>query len=167
MRSLSLNFRRASMAQESGEVAVFLLTITHPTLAQPILLSTDATTRITTDPLVYGIVSRGQTYLYAGLTLQLPDEQDGAAPAAKLVIENITRDLIPMARSIQTPAQVKIECVLASAPDDVEITMPSFDMTNLQYDMATLQFDLTMDALTTVPFPSGTFGPANFPALFF
>jgi Domain of unknown function (DUF1833) len=167
VRNLSLNFRRALFAQESAEVPVFLLTISHPTLTSPILLSTDNTTRITTDPLVYGTVSRGLTFLYAGVGLQLPDEQDGSAPAAKLVIENITRDLIPMARSIQTPAQVKIEAVLASAPDTVEITFPSFDMTNLQYDQATLQFDLTMDALTTEPFPAGVFGPSGFPALIF
>lgn len=167
MRTVSLNFRRALFAQEAGEVPVFLLTITHTTLADPILLSTDPSSRITTDPLVYGTVSRGQTFLYAGVGLQLPDEQDATAPAAKLVVENVTRDLIPLVRSIQTPAQVKIEAVLASAPDTVEITFPSLDLTNLQYDMATLQFDLTMDALTTEPYPSGTFGPANFPGLFF
>lgn len=158
---------RALFAQESGEIPAFLLTITHPTLAAPILLSTDQTIRLTEDPLTYGTISRGNTYLWAGVGLQLPDEQDGTAPAAKLVIENVTRDLIPLVRSIQTPAQIKIEAVLISAPDTVEITMPSFDMTNLQYDMATLQFDLTMDALTTEPFPAGTFGPANFPDLFF
>lgn len=167
MRSLSLNFLRALFAQEGGEIPAFLLTITHPTLINPILLSTDATTRLTDDPLVYATISRGMTFLYAGVSLQLPDEQDSTAPAAKLVIENVTRALIPMVRSIQTPAQAKIEVVLISAPDTVEITWPSFDLTNLQYDMATLQFDLTMDALTTEPFPAGTFGPANFPNLFF
>jgi hypothetical protein len=167
VRTLSLNFRRALFAQESGEVPIFLLTITHPLLASPILLSTDATTRITTVPLVYGTISRSQTFLYAGVSVQLPDEQDRQAPAAKLIIENVTRDLIPTARSIASPASVKIEAVLASAPDTVELTFPALDMSNLQYDQATLQFDLTMDALVTEPFPAGTFGPANFPALFF
>lgn len=167
MRSISLNFRRALYAQESGEVPVFLLTITHPSLSDPILLSTDPTARITTDPLVYGTISRSNTYLWAASSLQLPDDQGGSAPAAKLTIENVTRGLIPMARSINSPAQIKIEAVLASAPDTVEISWPQFDMTNLQYGLPTLQFDLTLDALTAEPFPSGTMSPGAFPSLFF
>lgn len=167
MRTVSLNFRRALFAQEAAEVPIFLLTISHPTLAAPILLTTDPTTRITTDPLVYGTISRGNTFLYAAVDLQLPDEQDGSAPAAKLSIQNVTRDIIPLARSVQTPPQVKIETVLASDLDTVEIVWPSFDMTGLTYDVSSLQFDLTIDALTTEPFPAGSFGPANFPSLFF
>lgn len=153
-------------AQESAEPVAFLLTITHPQLATPILLSSDATTRISDEP-VYATISRSLTFLYAACGLQIPDEQDGAAPAAKLVIENVTREVISLARSVSTPPQVKMEVVLVSAPDTVEITWPAFDMTGLQYDGSTLQFDLTIDALTTEPYPSGTFGPADFPALLF
>lgn len=167
MRVLSLNFRTALFAQESSEVPIFLLTITHPDLDDPVLLSTDPTSRITTDPLVYGTVSRGQTFLYAGVDVTLPDEQDRAPPSSKLIVSNVTRELIPLARSISSPASVTIEAVLASAPDTVEMTFPALDMTNLVYDAMTLTFDLTADALTTEPFPSGTFSPAYFPGLFY
>lgn len=167
MRALSLNFRKALFAQASAEVPIFLLTITHPQLTSPIRLSTDATTRITIDPLVYGTHSRGNTFLYAGIDVTLPDENDRSPPASKLIVENATRGLIPLARAIPTPASVKIEAVLASALDVVEMTFPQMDMTNLVYDVATLTFDLTIDALVTEPFPSGNFSPAYFPALFF
>lgn len=167
MRVLSLNFRKALFSQESGEVPVFLATITHPSLAAPIRLSTDPTSRITTDPLVYGTVSRGNTFLYAGIDLTLPDEQDRSPPASKLTVANVTRDLIPLARSVPSPASVKIEAVLASALDTVEISFPAFQMTNLVYDVASLVFDLTLDALVTEPYPSGTFSPAGFQALFY
>jgi hypothetical protein len=167
MRILSLNFRKALFPQESGEVPIFLLTITHPILNQPILLSTDATTRLSTDPLVYGTISRSLTFLYAGVDVTIPDEQDKTPPASKLTIQNVTRDLIPLARSVSTPPSVKIEAVLASALDSVEMTWPALDMSNLTYDANQLVFDLTMDALVTEPFPSGTFSPAYFPALFF
>jgi len=167
VRVLSLNFRQALFAQESSEVPIFLLTITHPQLTTPILLSTDPTTRISDEPLVYGTTSRGSTFLYAGVQLTLPDEQDRQAPSSKLTVDNITRDLIPLARSIATPASIMIEAVLASALDTVEMTFPSFQMTALTYDVSTLQFDLTLDALTTEPFPAGDFSPAYFPGLFF
>lgn len=167
MRILSLNFRKALFAQESGEVPIMLLTITHPELAEPIYLSTDATERFSIDPLMYRTRSRGIDYLYAGIDVALPDEQDKSPPASKLTIANVTRDLIPLARSVSTPPSVKIEVVLASDPDTVEMTWPALDMTNLTYDASFLTFDLTMDALVTEPYPSGTFSPADFPALFY
>lgn len=167
MRTLSLNFRKALFTQESGEIPIFLLTITHPALAVPIYLSTDATTCLTTDPLTYGTVSRSVTYLYAAASVTLPDEQDKSPPACKLTIENVTRGLIPLARSVSTPPTVKIEAVLASALDSVEMTWPVMDMSHLSYDAATLEFDLTMDALVTEPYPAGTFSPAHFAGLFY
>jgi hypothetical protein len=167
MRILSLNFRKAMFSQESGEVPIYLLTITHPSLTSPILLTTDPTARITTDPLVYGTVSRGTTFLYAGVDVTIPDEQDKSPPASKLMIANVTRNLIPLARSVSTPPSVKIEAVLASAPDTVEMTSPALDMSNLIYDANQLVFDLTMDALVTEPYPSGNFSPAYFPGLFY
>lgn len=165
MRILSLNFRKALFAQESGEVPIFLLTITHKTLTAPILLTTDATQRLTTDPLAYGTISRGLTFKYAGVDITLPNEEDRAPPASKLTVQNVTRDLIPLARSISSPPSIKIEAVLQSALDAVEMTWPALDMTNLNYDMATLTFDLTMDSLVTEPYPAGRFSPAYFPGL--
>jgi hypothetical protein len=79
----------------------------------------------------------------------------------------VTRDLIPLARSVSSPPQVRIEAVLASDPDAVEMTVPVMDMSNLQYDASALVFDLTIDALVTEPFPSGTFSPAYFGGLFY
>jgi hypothetical protein len=167
MRILSLNFRKAIFAQESGEVPVFLVTITHPDLEAPIFLSTDPTERLSLDPLVYGTTSRGDEYLYVGMAVTLPDEQDKNPPASKLVISNTTRQLIPLARSVTSPPSVKIEAVLASSPDTVELAVPALDMVGLTYDAGQLTFSLSIDALTTEPFPSGSFDPASFPALFF
>lgn len=166
MRILSLNFRKALFAQESDEVPVFLLTITHPTLTIPIRLTTDPTERKSETPLIYRTMSRGNEFLYGGIDISIPDEEDKSPPTSKLIIANITRDLIPLARSITTPASVMIEAVLASSPDYVEMSWPGFDMTNLVADAAALNFDLTIDALMTEPCPAGTFSPAYFPSLF-
>lgn len=167
MRVLSLNFRQALFAQEGDEIPVFLVTITHETLATPIYLTTDPTTQLTSDPPSYGTNSRSNTYLYAGIEIAIPDEQDKSPPASKLTIENVTRGLIPLARSVNTPPKVTIEAVLASDPDTVESTWPDFDMSNLQANAMQLVFDLTVDSLISEPYPSGTFSPAYFPGLFY
>lgn len=165
MRILSLNLREALFSEASGEVPIFLLTITHADLAEPIRLSTDPTERKSVTPLVYRTMSRGDEFLYAGIDITVPDEVDKAPPASKLTIANVTLDLIPLARSVATPPQVKVEVVLASAPDTVEMTFPALDMSNLTANAAQLVFDLTMDALAAEPYPALTFSPAYFPGL--
>lgn len=158
--------RQALFAQESGEVAVMLLTITHSSLATPIRLSTDPTQRLTTDPLVYGTVSRTNTYYFVGMEVTLPDEKDKSAPASKMVVSNVDRSIIPLVRSINSPAQVKMEGLLVSDLSTVEFTVPAFDIVNVQYDAGQLTFDLTVDSFATEPFPSGSFDPASFAGLF-
>lgn len=166
MRILSLNFREAMFGQETGEVPIWLLTITHPSLDEPVRLTTDNTERKSSDPLIYRTMSRGEEYLYVGIDLTLPNEEDKNPPASKLTISNVARELIPLARSVITPPSIKIEAVLASALDDVEIELPQMDMMNVSYNAAQLVFDLGIDSLISESFPGGTFSPANFPGLF-
>ena len=167
MRVLSLNLREALFAQESDEVAIFLVKIEHPSLTTPIYLSTDPTELAGTAPLTYKTVSRGTDYTYAGIDITIPDEQDKSPPVSKLTIQNVTRDLVPLARSVSTPAQATIEAVLASDLDTVEMTWPIMDMTSLTYDASNLVFTLTVDSLATEPYPAGNFSPAYFPGLFY
>lgn len=166
-RVLSLNFRKGLFAQNSDVVVAFLLTITHPAIVTPIRFSTDATQRITTDPLRYGTISRTNTYYFVGVDILMPQEAERQAPTSKMMISNVDRSMIPTARSIAAPPpKVQIEAVLTSAPDTVEYTVPQMDMVNLTYDAATLTFDLAIDAFATEPFPAGSFEPKYFAALF-
>jgi hypothetical protein len=161
-----MNFREAMHAQETGEIPIALLTITHPDLAEPIRLSGDNTERLTTDPLVYGTVSRSNDYLFIPFRLVLPDDHDETAPQASLELSNITREHVAIMRSIVLPASVMIEIVLVSDPDEVEITFPSFDLTKADYDANVMTLSLSMDPMITEPFPAHSFDPASFPGLF-
>lgn len=166
MRVLSLNFRQALFAQQSGEVALLLLTITHPSLATPIRLTTDPTVRLTTDPLLYGTTSRGHDYLFVGMEVALPEEQDKSPPSSKLVISNVDRSIIPLIRSINSPAQVQMEGLLVSDLSTVEFTVPALDIVNVTYDAGQITADLMMDVFASEPYPAGNFDPASFPGIF-
>ena len=166
-RTISLNFREALFSQESDEVPIFLITITHPSLTTPILLSTDATERLSDEPLIYKTTSRGNDYIYAGVMIAIPNEEDRSPPSSKLVIQNLDRSLIPLSRSISSPASAMIEVVLGSDPDTVEISLVAMDMVNLIYNADNLTFDLVIDSLVTEPYPAGTYSAAYFPGLFY
>jgi hypothetical protein len=165
-RTVSLTLRAAMNAQETGEIPVVLLTIAHPDLASNIWLSSDPTTTISYAPLIYGTTSRGITYTFLPFSTVLPDDKDDSPPAAKLVIDNIDRELIPLLRSTDYPATVKIEIVLASSPDFVEFFYPEMDLVAVDYDAGSVSLTLEINALLHEPFPAGTFSPDSFPGLF-
>lgn len=166
MRQVSLTFRGAMNAQETGEVPVFLMTITHPALSEPIRLSSNPTTRLSDTPLMYGHISRGSTYLFIPFGLILPGEKEGSPPVAQITLDNIDRTITDLVRSVSTPPKVKLELVLASAPDAVEIELPLFDMVAATYDASSVTISLAINALASEPSPAGTFNPAEWPGLF-
>lgn len=169
-RTVSLTMRSAVFAEETDEIFFYLLTITHPSLTDgPIYLSTDPTQRLSEDPLVYGTVSRGKTYKYLPISVVLPDDSDGTPPGITLAIANISRDLIPLVRSIGPTgirAKVTVELMAVSDLETVQLTWPAFDMLSAPYDGLTLNVTLGIDALATEQFPAGMFTPSGFPGLF-
>ncbi|MBN9304116.1 MAG: hypothetical protein BGO82_17220 [Devosia sp. 67-54] len=166
MSALSLTFRTAAHAERTGEVLVLLATVTHESLETPIRVSSDPTTRLGTDPLRYGTVSRGDTYEFYPMSLVLPEDSEDTVPAMQWVLDNISRQLVPLLRSVQTPAKVTIELVLASAPDTVEASWPEFDLVAAQPNALTVELTLSTESDAAEPYPSGLFTPAGFGGLF-
>ena len=68
-------------------------------------------------------------------------------------------------KSVITPANVTIEIVLASAPDDVEVTFPDFQLTASQGDDGSITLSLTVDTMASEPYPADNFTPSAFPGL--
>ncbi len=164
-RTLSLGMREAMNAQETGEVSVALLTLEHPSFPDPLRLSSDPTERLSEEPLTYGTVSRGETYIFCPMGVSLPDDLGERAPAARLMVENVSRELVAVLRDIASPGTARLEIVLASSPDDVEIEYPAFDIVRAQYNANTITLELSIDALTEEPYPARAFDPSGFPGL--
>ncbi|MGO7750491.1 DUF1833 family protein [Rhizobium ruizarguesonis] len=165
-RNVSTTFIAAANAQETDEVVICLLTVTHDDLEAPIYLSSNATTRLSEDPLVYGTESRGEQYFYLPFEFTLPDDQSDNPPRVQLKMDNIERSLVSVLRSFATPASVLMEIVLASDLDLVEITMPALQMSDVAIDDHTVSATLVADALINEPHPAGQFTPGSFPGLF-
>ena len=98
-RTISPTLLNAMYAEQTGIVVICLLTISHPSIAD-IRLSSNATTKVASNPLQYKTVSRGDDYLFAPFSITLPDDVEGQAPVCNFMIENISRDLIAIVRSV-------------------------------------------------------------------
>lgn len=165
-RTTSASFRSAAFSSETDEVVICLLTITHETLDQPIRLSSDPTSRISENPLSYATVSRGETFLFLPFEFTLPADQDDVPPRVSLNLANADRGLIALLRGISSPLQIKVEVVLASSLDTVEVDLPIMQLSEIDYDAQGLRANLVIDGMQTEPFPAGQFDRGRFPGLF-
>lgn len=166
MRTLSETMREAMNAAQSGEALVCLLTIEHDDLEAPLRLSSSPVERLSTDPLIYGVTSRGEQFLYVPFSVTLPDERLRTPPRSKLSLDNIDRRAVRILRSTLTPATALFEFVLASAPDDIEFVVRDFELFSASYDGSSISIDCGIDPLVNEPFPAEGFVPATTPGLF-
>jgi len=156
VRSTSLTFRQAIYAQETDEVFIVLLEIDHADFASPIRVCNDST----------DITSNGNVYTAYPFEIELPTDEDGDVPQARLIIDNVDRSLTEAIRSIQSPPTVRIMVVLVSDPDTVEIDLPGFVFTNISYDVMTITGTISIENFLNEPFPGDIFTPTQFPGLF-
>ena len=168
LSSLSPAALRVMFSPDADDTLITLLTISGDGIAEPIRIADGYTQRIseTADEVVYGVRSRSKDYVFLPIEITLPTEEQEAAPRCSITIHDVTRYLTPIIRSINTAPKVGIELVLASAPDVVEVSMPGFLMGGITYNANTVTAELTVENLTSEPFPAHTFTPSYFPGLF-
>ena len=169
MRTISANMREVLQASEHDTIPILLLTIDHASFSEPIRVSSDPTQRVTvTDyEVLYGTVSRANNFLFYPFSLKLPTDEEEGTPKTSLVIDNVSRQLTEAVESIdpRTPVTVKMEIVLSTSVDTVEITYEDFELKNVDYDMFEVSGEISMDALFGEPVPQHRMTPANFPGV--
>lgn len=145
----------AQNAQQTDEVFVVLLTLSHPTLAQPIRVCNNNE----------NVVSRGNTFIAVAFDIELPGEDDSRPGLATLRIDNVDRAVLLALRQIATPPTARIEVVLAATPDVVEVDFAGLILRNAIYDDLYVTGELAFEQIIVEPV-SIAITPARFPALF-
>lgn len=155
-RTLSSLAKQALFAQETGEVFLALLTISHPELLQPLRFVNNT----------QAIVSRGQNYTAWPFEIVLPGDQEAKPPVMTLKIDNVDREIVKTIRALTTPPTITLEIILASQPDTVEASFTGFTLRNTNYDALVVEGELRLEETISEPFPAGTFNPNTTPGLF-
>lgn len=146
--------------QEGGGFLV-CLTISHSTLEEPIRVVNNTENIQRTLP-VFGLT----TFIAFPFTVQLPDDRADTAPHAQLTIDNVSREIAQLIRLISTAPTVTIEVVQIDDFDAVEVTLPDFQLRNVEWDNLSVSGDLVLDDITKEPFPQRKFTPSEYPGLF-
>lgn len=155
-RTPSLTFRQAVYSQDTEEVFIILLEISHDDLDAPIRICNAGV----------DITSNGNQFVYYPFALNLPDDDADSVPQAQLTIDNVDLQQVEAIRSIQSPPSVRIMVVLASTPNTIEVDFSDFIINNIKYDAMTITGTLTIEDFYSEPVPGDYFVPSEFPALF-
>lgn len=134
-------------AQETGTAWLVLLTLTHPDLDQPIRVTSDGVATI----------SNGQLFDPFPFQVTLPDDVEGRAPQARLLIDNTSQEIIALLRGLVTPPALTIQIVRSVSPDYVEREWAGLEWRSSSYDVGAITGTLGIDDLALEEFPYITF----------
>lgn len=154
------NITRELLSQMFGQVSddpfLMLVTLSHPDFSDTLYLVNN-----TVD-----IVSRGITYSAFPMEVSLPPDDGETTREVAISFDNVSLLLISELRSITTPMDVKIEMMLASDPDTVQLSLEELKMRSVTYDKQRVSAKLYMDSFLNVEMTSEKYVPSKYPGLF-
>jgi uncharacterized protein DUF1833 len=167
-RTLSPPAIASLMAQETASIWIGLLTITHPSIATPILLSSDPTTRMldANGQPYYVTNSRGNSYKFLPFRLVLPDDRPDQAPLGSIAIDNIDRTIAAAVQAMGfTPANILIELIVSDDLD--QVVMEQFlTIRDVTVTVNEVTCRLGFEEIFREQWPPHQFTPATAPGVF-
>jgi len=156
-RSLSLAAFISAYAQETNEPWIALLTIDHTELDEPMRFALNGE----------DITSRGEVFKASWFDVILPDDTADRPSQAQITFPNVAREMTALLELSLTPPTMVIELILASYPDDVEISWPALTLqTGTKYNSQSVTGSLTGKRMLRETYPKGVVSPAYFPGAF-
>lgn len=151
-------------ARSTDEVFIFLVTISHDDLAQPIYITNDTLDELSNGQ--RGVISNGIEFIYIPFQFVLPSLEKDSIPRAKISIDNITREIVAAVINIKDPPEIRIQIALSSDPDYIEYDLQGFKIATVTWDAITVEGELTVEQFFGEPYPAVRFTPSRFPGLF-
>ena len=178
LTSMSPDALRAIFSPETDKDLITLLTISDYDDSGSVIRICDGyTQRITEltndEQVIYGVKSRGNTFIFVPITVSLPSEEESGIPRCSLSILDVTQYLIPVIRgTILRPPKLSMELILSSDPNctnnggQPEVSFSHFYINSITYNADSVQCDISMISYQSEPFPWISFTPKYFPGLF-
>lgn len=142
-------------AQESVDPFLVLFTLTHADFDTIRLVNNSET-----------IISRGDTFLAFPISMILPVDDGQTAREVTIDFDNVSLELIDAIRTVTTQIDVKMEMVLASMPDIVQMGIDELKITNISYNKQRISARLFLDTFLSTEMTSEKYDPSNFPGIF-
>ena len=157
MRTVSATTMEAILAQQTDQVFLTTLRISHPDLNDDLLFVNDTAQHIMS----------GETYLPAGFEFRLPDDVEDNVPRGQILLDNVDQQIIQVVRPLNVAPSIEVNIVRVDDPPVVELGPIEFELQEFSYDAHTIrgQLGYAQDFLTE-GFPRDNFNPRTAPGLF-
>jgi len=159
MRTISLDGMKQLFKQEAEDVFLCILDITHSQLTEHVRLVND----------IVDLEYNGNIYTALPFKFVIPPDVKDKVPSAKIILDNINRELISLLRSTDEAPYLEVNIVRKDISDNVtkEIGPFNFRMNNITYTATTLEAELGFDAdFLNESAVADYFTPHLFPGLF-
>lgn len=143
-------------AQESADPFLTLITLSHETFDEDIRLVNNTK----------NFTSRGLEFMAFPVKIRFPIDDGESARDFTIDFDNVSLEMIEQIRTVTNKINVKIELVLASLPDVVQIIQDDLVIATLSYSAQKIQAKIVLDSFLNVEVTSERYGPTNFPGLF-
>lgn len=140
----------------SEDPLLTLFTLDHETFDAPIYLVNNGT----------DIVSNGITYSRFPVRLVLPQDDGESERVVQVTFDNVSLELLDDIRTVTTPINLKLELVLASIPDEVQMSYEELKLVQVSYNLQTISAKIIPDDFLNTSLTSEKYAPTNFPGLF-
>lgn len=156
MRLLSPTFLRAIHAQDSEQVLLPLVRLSHPDWDDDVRLVPDW----------QPIMHQGAEYIPYAFEITLPDDDAEGLPVLRWVADNVSREIVMLMRGVTDKITARVVWVLASTPDFIEAGPFDVEMAAVEYDAQTLSGTMQIEPILDEPFGYLTMTPKTAPGLF-
>lgn len=142
-------------SQASGDPFLMLIELSHPSFD---------TIRLVNNTV--NVTSRANEYQAFPVRITLPTDDGETAREVTIEFDNVSRELVNEFRTVTDFIDVKIEMVLASNLDYVEIELDELKIRDISYNLNTIQAKLFSDDFLNTELSSERYTPTNFPGIF-
>lgn len=141
-------------AQQSADPFLTLITVSGPSFEYRLVNNTK------------DIVSNGKTYSAFPMKIRLSTDDGESARDFQIDFDNASLLLVRAFRSITEPADCRIDMILASMPDVVQISQTDLKIKTITYDSKKITAKIVLDNFLTVSATSERYTPSLYPGMF-
>jgi hypothetical protein len=142
-------------SQESEDPFLILVTLSHTSFGDIHLVNNSR-----------AVVSNGVTFDALPMKIRFPVDDGESAREFTIEFDNVSLELIVQIRSVTTAIGVKLEMILASMPDVIQMSQEDLLISSIAYSPQKISAKIGLDSFLNGGLTSESYDPTNFPGLF-
>ncbi len=151
---LTNTLKRQIFAQQSGDPFLTLVTVSGPNFEYRFVNNTK------------DVVSNGKVYTAFPMKIRLSADDGESARDFQIDFDNASLLLVRSFRAITEPADCRIDMILASIPDSIQMSQGDLKIKSIVYDKHKISAKIVLDNFLTVAVPGERYTPSAYPGMF-